>query len=210
MKEGFMDPQRKSGRAVCSNGFTSQEVTLQSYVPFSCTRARGSHLCAFPANETKWKKNCMKEKESLRAGGNKHPDVVLFVVSCCHRSVLGTAFGFLRLSVLFDMRCNLEFIKNLELLTCIHMRSPKHLHSGCDWGWLVSSVWKSRSWFNVFHVWLQCHHSGNRWRTFPARVWIVDFSLVGKKEALESDSYFESCCSTCMCIDIIFLWSAHL
>lgn len=77
-----MDPQRKSGRAVCSNGFTSQEVTLQSYIPLSCTGASGSHLCAFPANE---KELHGKKKENRHAGRNKSPDLVLIVVSCCHK-----------------------------------------------------------------------------------------------------------------------------
>lgn len=48
-----MDPQRESGRAVCSNGFTSQEVALQSYIPLSCRGERGGHLRAASANETK-------------------------------------------------------------------------------------------------------------------------------------------------------------
>lgn len=33
MKEGFMVPRRESGRAVCSNGFTSHKVAMLSYIP---------------------------------------------------------------------------------------------------------------------------------------------------------------------------------
>lgn len=47
-----MDPQRESGRAVCSNGFTSQEVALQSHIPLSCTGERGGHPCTVTVNET--------------------------------------------------------------------------------------------------------------------------------------------------------------
>lgn len=37
------------------------------------------------------------------------------------------------------------------------------------WGWLASSVRKSRSWFNIFRVLLRRDHSGNRWWTFSEK-----------------------------------------
>lgn len=57
MTEGFMVPRRESGRVVCSNGFTSQEAEMLSYIPLCLhRRARKAILvylqtAVIPAND---------------------------------------------------------------------------------------------------------------------------------------------------------------
>lgn len=86
-------------------------------------------------------------------------------------------------------RCEASFRK------CI----PSGQDTGPEVGQPISSVCKGRSWFCIFHVLMWHDDSGKPWWEVrevlrkTTSVWLVDFSLVGKREGLIFDSYFESC-----------------
>lgn len=77
MTEGFMVPRRESGRVVCSNGFTSQEVAMLSYIPqrlhrrarkpfWSTSRQQSSQ--PMTTAETDLKNNLQPDKKNTQHG----------------------------------------------------------------------------------------------------------------------------------------------
>lgn len=79
-KEGFMVPRRESGRAVCSNDFTSQEVAVLTYIPRLQSGRATPPFSSTYSRHSKWHRLTCSSGEICYQTETRSKGLVLFVL----------------------------------------------------------------------------------------------------------------------------------